>query len=791
MQASTNTAIELLAPAGSLESFFAAVDSGADAVFCGLSSFSARAKAKNFSLVELEQLKRYAAERGVKVYVALNTLLQEEELSQVVEVLLDLEGMAIDGIILQDMGLYHLARTWFPTIPLHASTQIQCHNLAAVLELEQLGFERVVLARELSLKEICHIHANSSIAIEHFVHGAMCYSISGHCLFSSYLDGRSGNRGRCIQPCRRRYHHNAQPGFYFSTSDFSAIEFIPQLIDAGVSSFKIEGRMKSAEYVAAVVAAYRMVIDAPASQQKECVAKARDILNMTMGRSTTYGFLQGTGNRQLVLSGKKGGLGKTIGRVQRVKKLRFSFTTADTLHVGDRIRIQPENDRQGSGFTIRSLQVNSRQTKRAAKGAFVTIPLSRAIAVSKGDLIYKLSTGKLFTASREACRRRLSKASPRTFPVDITFNCSQQRVILQGTAEDVAVHKVYDVEMFPADRTPLTASTLTKVFSKTANPFLHLAALNTSKLPPVIIKPSELNSIRRDFYKHLAIALTEKAKRKREQKISRIASASALKPPADIGTKPEEQLYVVTDQVSDVEAMNDYPGIQFVFPLREPLVTGARKPGVERRRVVWDLPSVGYDPDWHSTTGLIEDVTGDGFCRFRINNLSHFRLFSQQCDVKLYGGPWLYTLNSQAIEWQRTEGLLGYTFSLEDDKKNIARLLQANNGKGAMLIVYATVPLFTSRIPSGGDGKCLGLKNDQGELLSQRQEGDLVVTTGERPYSLLGRLQQLRQLGCLNFVVDLQGVGLRSAKGQEVIAAFYGDHLLSDTTLFNFERGLA
>ena len=790
MKVSTKQATELLAPAGSLESFFAAVENGADAVFCGLASFSARAKAKNFTLQEVEQLKGYASERGVKVYVALNTLVQEEELPQVVEVLLGLEGIAVDGIIIQDMGLYQLTHTWFPGIPLHASTQMQCHNLAAVLQLEQLGFERVVLARELSLKEINHIHNNSTIAIEHFVHGAMCYSISGHCLFSSYLDGRSGNRGRCIQPCRRRYHHNNLPGFYFSTSDFSAIEFVPQLIDAGVTSFKIEGRMKSAEYVAAVVAAYRMVLDAPSSQRKESVVNALATLDMTMGRSTSHGFLQGIGNKQLVVSDKKGGLGKPIGRVQRVKKQSVSFTTADILYVGDRIRIQPENDRGGSGFILRSLQVNNKKNKRAAKGSFVTIPLPRPIDVNNGDIIFKLSTGKLFTTSWEACRRRLSKAPTQTFPVEVTIDCGQQGVSVIGRARGVTVQKTYDVEMFPADRTPLTIGTLTKVFTKTATPLLKLANLHADTLPPVIIKPSNLNAIRRDFYELLAAALTEQQNKTKRQKTEKITSALVQKPFAEVSTKAAEQLYVVTDQVSDVEAMDGYPELLFVLPVNERFVQAASKATIQRKQIVWDLPSVGYDESWSSTVGLVEKLLQKGFYRFRLNNLSHLHLFKQQHHVTLEGGPWLYTLNSQAIAWLKGQGLVGYTFSIEDDKKNIERLLREDDANRAMLIVYANVALFTSRIQQGGDVKNIDLVNDQGSHLRQKQEEHLVVTRGERPFSLVGSLKQLRQQGCVNFVLDLQGVGLLTEEGQEVVQAFYEDRPLPNTTLFNYERGL-
>ena len=232
---------ELLAPAGSLEAFFAALDSGADAVYLGLKDFSARAKAKNFTLSELEKMLAYARSQQRRVYVTLNTLVKERELPQLVETLAALEAMAVDAVILQDLAVWRLARRHFPSLELHASTQLTIHNVAGARQLEQMGFARVVLARELSLEEITAIHRQTSIGLEHFVHGAHCFSLSGQCSFSSWLGGMSGNRGRCAQPCRRRYRHSGGDGYHFSPNDLSAIELLPELAAAGISSLKIEG----------------------------------------------------------------------------------------------------------------------------------------------------------------------------------------------------------------------------------------------------------------------------------------------------------------------------------------------------------------------------------------------------------------------------------------------------------------------------------------------------------------------------------------------------------------------
>lgn len=352
---------ELLAPAGSLESFFAALESGADAVFCGLKTFSARAKAKNFTLSELERLACYSHSKKKKIYVALNTLIKEVELSELVDVLVALSHFRVDGLIIQDLGLYRLAHTHFPAIPLHASTQLTIHNIAGVQMLERMGFTRAVLARELSIAEIAHIRSQTTLELEHFIHGALCYSISGHCFFSSYLDGRSGNRGRCIQPCRRRYHHQGHPGFYFSTSDFSAIDCIPQLAEAGVMSLKIEGRMKSAEYVATVVSAYRKVLDSSHGSAKESVVEAKRMLADAMGRKSTAGFLSGTGGADIVLPERKGGIGRILGKVERLQGGAAFFRTDGVVHVGDRLRIQPGNDRAGQGFTVRTLYLGKKR----------------------------------------------------------------------------------------------------------------------------------------------------------------------------------------------------------------------------------------------------------------------------------------------------------------------------------------------------------------------------------------------------------------------------------------------
>lgn len=261
-----NNRVELLAPAGNAESFYGAVHAGADAVYLGGSRFGARAYADNFITEELVSCIRYAHLWGRKVYLTVNTLVKEAEFGELYDYLLPYYEAGLDGVIVQDIGVLALIREHFPDMELHVSTQMTLTGEYGAAMLRDMGACRIVPARELSLKEISHMKEQTGLSIETFIHGAMCYCYSGQCLFSSILGGRSGNRGRCAQPCRLPYEVNTSKTasgecYPLSLKDMCTIEHIPELIRAGIDSFKIEGRMKKPEYTAGVTAIYRKYID--------------------------------------------------------------------------------------------------------------------------------------------------------------------------------------------------------------------------------------------------------------------------------------------------------------------------------------------------------------------------------------------------------------------------------------------------------------------------------------------------------------------------------------------------
>lgn len=291
--------IELLAPAGSFESLTATIHAGADAVYIGGNKFGARAYANNFGQDEVLKAIDYAHIHQRKLYLAINTLLKNKEMEELYDYLSPYYQAGIDGVIIQDMGVLQYLKTQFPDLPLHASTQMTVTGVEGAHFMENLGIERIVTAREMDLEEIKQIHKETNLEIESFIHGALCYCYSGQCLFSSMVGGRSGNRGRCAQPCRLPFEVNKQKGIYpLSLKDLCTIEIIPQLIEAGIYSFKIEGRMKQPEYAAGVTSIYRKYIDAYLENPQRAYRVEKKDFQALLNIGNRGGFTKGYYNQK-------------------------------------------------------------------------------------------------------------------------------------------------------------------------------------------------------------------------------------------------------------------------------------------------------------------------------------------------------------------------------------------------------------------------------------------------------------------------------------------------------------
>lgn len=773
---------ELLAPAGSLEAFFAAMDKGADAVYVGLKEFSARAKAKNFTLSQLERMLAYAHQRGRKIYVTLNTLVKETELPQLVETLAALERMGTDAVIVQDLAVARLARAHFPGLPVHASTQMTIHNTPGVQQLAELGFERVVLARELHLDEIGSIVAASPIEIECFIHGALCFSISGQCYFSSFLGGFSGNRGRCAQPCRRLYRHRSKEGYYFSTNDFSAIDLVPQLISAGIASLKIEGRMKSAEYVACVVEAYRTVLDSPPSDHPAAVTRAKELLKRSFGRVPTKGFLVSHAPTDIATPSLKGATGRFLGTVSSLRGGQLTFATRDKVHVGDRLRIQPKSDMAGRAFTVKELLVGGKQVKVIGEGKVVTTVAPFACQV--GDAVFKVSSETAFTMSESACQKRLEGLRPR-IPCDLSLSLAAGELTVAAQVSGETFAASFDLGELEPSRTGDMLPVLTAQFAKCGDTPFELRSLAAPEFPPVLIPAARFKEVRREFYAALAAELLPRLGARQAAAVA--TALASLVPARQVAPLRSADLTLRLDHLRDWPLLNQDGVAAISLPVSRANLHQfpqfARKLQGRADRIWWRLPFIIFDADLPWYRQALQELTAAGFNRFVAANLGHLPL------IREAGGEFvtdyrLFSVNSQALLAWHELGATAATLYIEDDAANTRRLLAADLPLPRQMLIYTSVPLITSKIRIKEVKSDAPVSSDRGDQYRVTERDGLTIVTSERQFSLTNLRSQLLAMGCGTLDVDLTAA--RREEWPRIVAAAQAGSELPGTSTFNF-----
>lgn len=465
--------IELLSPVGDFECLMAAVQNGADAVYLGVETFNARYSATNFNIEDLEKAINYAHIRDVKVHLVLNTLIKNDEFEEAINIANKAYELGVDAIIVQDLGLASILIKNFPNLPIHASTQLTIHNLEGVLEAEKLGFKRVVLSRELSASEIEYICKNSNIEIECFIHGALCISYSGQCLLSSMIGGRSGNRGKCAQACRLPYElientTSIDKGYLLSPKDLCGLDYLPQLINAGVCCFKIEGRMKTPEYVATVTRIYRKYIDKILNNEEYIIEKQDklDLLQVFNRGNFSNGHLDTEANKNLIYKFKPNNMGIYIGNVSNynANKGHISLNLNYPLNLGDTISFEREN----SQYTVSELMIGNTNIQFAKPNSYIKIGRMKG-KIKVGDKIYKLSSkclidsikptysGNEFLKNKVIAEIDIHKNLPITLKVKLSNN----------TNISTTVHS--DVIPVPALKTPITSERIIEQISKTKN----------------------------------------------------------------------------------------------------------------------------------------------------------------------------------------------------------------------------------------------------------------------------------------------------------------------------------
>lgn len=516
---------ELLAPVGSWEALVAAVQSGADAVYLGGKDFSARQSAANFAPDELARAVTYAHERAVKVYVTVNTLIKESELEDVLRYLADLYAEGVDAVILQDLGLLQLTRRIFPSLPVHASTQMTIHHPDGVRWLKDQGVSRVVLARELTLPEI-RACAEIGLEVEVFVHGALCVCYSGQCLVSSMIGGRSGNRGRCAQPCRLEYSLVGEGGrplpgageegpHLLSTRELATLDRLPELAEAGVASLKIEGRMKRPEYVATVVRVYREALAEPAGAGDGKATEERwRQLAQAFNRGFTPGYLLGNPGRELMSYQRPSNRGVFLGRVNWYDPRRGLLTLRLEAEVraGDGVEVWVSKGGRVGGTLSRFWSADRRDgatqpLDHAEPGQKIVIPLGGQIRV--GDRVFKTSDAALesraaatFSSARETLKIPLRAT--------LSVRLGEPARLLLVAPDGLRAEARGKVPAARAERRALDEESARGQLDRLGNTPFALAQLDLEVEPGTIVPFSELNALRRTAVEYLEAARAEK-----------------------------------------------------------------------------------------------------------------------------------------------------------------------------------------------------------------------------------------------------------------------------------------
>ena len=439
-----NQNVELLSPVGDFDCLKAAVQNGANCIYFGANLFSARAYAKNFNDEELKNAIEYCKIRGVKTNLTLNILIKDDELKQAFELAKKAYEFGIDAIIVQDLGLAKMLIKAFPDLPIHGSTQMSVHNLQGALELQELGFSRVVLSRELSIEEIEYICQNSTIEIECFIHGALCISYSGQCLFSSIIGGRSGNRGTCAQGCRLPYelieNENTvlDKGYLLSTRDLCSLDYIPRLINCGVTSFKIEGRMKSPEYVATVTKIYRKYIDLAISGKPYKIDETdrKNLMQVFNRGNFSSGHLDTHPNKNLIFPEKSNNMGLFLGQIEKYNQSKGLITLKlnEPVEIGDTISLENET----GTYTISELMNNNNNIKNASIDETVTFGRMKG-KIKVGNKVYKMS-------SKALTQSVLSTFENDTQTRKIPLNCEVK--IVKNSPISIHISSASEIEIY-------------------------------------------------------------------------------------------------------------------------------------------------------------------------------------------------------------------------------------------------------------------------------------------------------------------------------------------------------
>jgi putative protease len=820
---------EIVAPAGSPDAAYAALEFGADAVYAGLGKFSARAGAPNFTFDELDELVAYARSLSPprRVFVVLNTLVLDRELENLVATLERLESTGVDAVVVQDLGVARVARRHFPALRLHASTQMAVHGRAGVEAAGRMGFARVILARELTLDEVRDCAAVGGPEIEVFVHGALCYSYSGRCLFSSHALGRSGNRGTCAQPCRTAFmvgdagtKDATSAAFPFSMKDLALVDWTRRLADAGVAALKIEGRMRSPLYVAAATDLYRRILDGRLAAEEQ--ERALEDMKTIFSRPWTDFHLGGRASGSVTDPDVTGHRGARIGKVETVvmpgseRRAFLRFRTSRRIELRDGLQVEPPDLDRPFGFPVERMRVVVASRRRKTRDAFEA-PAGSTVEVELPEEYPLIPPGTpvCCASSQEVKQRfRWSRPAPGRHRMrraaDFVVEVSSSGIAVTARTDAPSGHASTGVQvrveiagaLEPARDAGRTESAARKAFAKLGDTAFELRSIEVRNPDGSFAPVAALNAARREAADALSRALDDVT-------AARVAEVVRDIAPRTSGPTREGEGFtwsVKTDRVAHLTAFeaDDWRDVLEVTidvsrdslaTLEDGLARIAEEVGNEHVRLALPAISRAWEtPGLRERVSLLRDA---GWQRWEVSCLGGWALLGMDPsapddDVDLSTDWPLYVTNREAARALLDAGASAFTLSPEDGLANWRGLLD-EFGARAVVVVYQDTPLLISETRAFGGASPDGTRliSSFGDRLRALDVGGRTVVVAEAPLCLSGALQELAEVGAVSLRADFVWRAYPPEVVRERWRAVRSGATVPGARVANLRRGLA
>lgn len=683
--------VELLSPVGSYESLLASIENGADAVYLGGKLFNARQYATNLDDEELKSAVTYAHERGVKVYVVVNIILRDSELKEAIDYIAYLYNIDVDALIIQDLGLLRTIKNLIPDFEVHGSTQMSINNYMGAAFLDELGFTRVVLARELSIEEIDEIDKKTDIELEIFIHGALCVSYSGQCLMSSMIGGRSGNRGTCAQPCRMKYtivdtatnkslNKKFDDQHILSLKDLNTIDDLEEIIDSGVTSLKIEGRMKKPEYVATIIDKYRKKIDSiKLNEEYKITQDEKDEMAQMFNRGFTRGFLKHDFGKEIVTLDKPNNRGVYIGEILKADENFTYIKLEKDLNLGDGIQIRLNNGGE-QGLLVSKIEMN----KNIAK-------IERIMNVNPGDKVYKTLDIDLNKQARESFRQEdIDKKHPLYMEIDIAIGKPVTlKVIDSGRETVIKSEEVAEL----AKRVSLTKQRVKEQMGKLGNTPYKLEDIKVSIEENSMVRVSVLNDLRRSAVEEL---IKFRGNFNRREKIDRRILKERTNKLFSFPKKAKSISRKISVKIDNIEQFKkldlnklDRLYLNFQTDLTNAIIETKKY----KKEIYLATGKIVENKDFKELETLLNGVI-DQIDGVSVNNLGTLKFIKDNYDIKIHSDIGLNIFNSQAVKLLSENKVGSATLSPElklNQIENIAR----NEILTYEVVGYGYLPVMT------------------------------------------------------------------------------------------------